>query len=695
MRALEASAAAARPGDRARHLALAAACATGEAADELRLQAADELIAIGEAAQAAELAGAVLGTDSTTRACARLQAGRASFALGRADEARKSLEDALEIVGGSHSEQEVRVRLELIHQAGFGETGFVLKSALEALRLAEEVGAHVARAEFKVGHGYFWSGSPASLDYLRRARRGARREGDNALELDALFTLVSAQHPFGYPEKARRLAEAGAERARALGLRRWELNLRWAAARVAYIAYGEFEWAAAELDELARDPAFTYPGREQLDADRAVVRACAGHADEAFATLLDAVNAGSSWGVDVLGWAEVEVAWHAQRPNRCLKAANRLLEGEARPMQLVGAAFRDWALLDLGHPAGPAPPEVPSSPYDLVRLESSGLAALGRGDSERAEKLLDDAAAAWSASAALFSQWRAQWGAAVAAQHAGAVTRARERLLALEEVGEDYGAEALLRRVRRSLRKTGVRRTVGRKRATDSLSGRERVVLVLVGTGLTTAQVGERLGIASSSANTLVRSAMAKLGASTRKQAAAIACSQGPSSGDRSVVALDNRAAARALREASRREVIVVSGWSPPSGGQAVCYGRVDSTGDLRAAVLAAARGSRVIIETSADSSLLDGLVADLQRIGDVEVRTTSDKESLAHDQQRLLELLADGLSVTAAAEHLHISRRTANRRLSDARIVLDVESNTEAILKVAREREASSAESL
>jgi DNA-binding NarL/FixJ family response regulator len=685
--ALEASAAAERPGDRARHLALAAACATGDAADELRLRAADELIATGDAAQAAALAGAVEATDPTMRARAGLQAARASFALGRGDESRKMLEEALELVRGDRSELEVRLQLELIHQAGFGETGFVLESAREALALAELVGAHVARAEFKVGFGYYWSGSALSLDYLRRARRAARREGDIELELDALLALVSALHPFGQPEKARRLAEVGAARARRLGLRRWELNFRWVAARLSYLVYGEFARAAAELDELARDPAFTYPDRAQLDADRAVSQACAGHADEAFSTLLEAAEAGTSWGADVLDWAEAEVAWHAGRANRCLAAAARLLAGEPRPMQLAGAAFRDWALLDLGHPAGPVPPDVPSSLYDTALLESSGLAALGRGGARRAEKLLDDAAAAWSASGVLFPQWRSQWGAAIAAEHAGFVTRARERLLALEEVGEDYGAEAFLRRVRKSLRRLGVRRTVRRERKVGSLSGRERVVLTLVGTGLTTAQVAARLGIAPSTANTLVRSAMRKLGASTRMQATVLAGPQGPSSGGRSVIALDNRAAARALRDASRRELIIVSGWCPPNGRHAVCYGHVDSASDLRAAVMAAARGSRLIVEISAESGLLEGLVEDLQRIGDVEVRTTFGKEWLAPDEQRLLELLSKGVSVTAAAQRLHISRRTANRRLAHARMTLNVNSNTEAVLQIARDR--------
>jgi DNA-binding CsgD family transcriptional regulator len=51
-------------------------------------------------------------------------------------------------------------------------------------------------------------------------------------------------------------------------------------------------------------------------------------------------------------------------------------------------------------------------------------------------------------------------------------------------------------------------------------------------------------------------------------------------------------------------------------------------------------------------------------------------------EQRQLLRLLADGLSVAEAAAFLHLSRRTAERRLAEARAVLGVATTAEAVLR-------------
>jgi DNA-binding NarL/FixJ family response regulator len=55
--------------------------------------------------------------------------------------------------------------------------------------------------------------------------------------------------------------------------------------------------------------------------------------------------------------------------------------------------------------------------------------------------------------------------------------------------------------------------------------------------------------------------------------------------------------------------------------------------------------------------------------------------ESLDAREQRLLGLLADGMSVGHAARELGVSRRTADRRLRAIRECLGVASTAEAIL--------------
>jgi DNA-binding CsgD family transcriptional regulator len=57
----------------------------------------------------------------------------------------------------------------------------------------------------------------------------------------------------------------------------------------------------------------------------------------------------------------------------------------------------------------------------------------------------------------------------------------------------------------------------------------------------------------------------------------------------------------------------------------------------------------------------------------------------LRSDQRRLLELLAEGMTVEEAARRVFISRRTADRRLAEARIALGVRTTTEAVARLLR----------
>jgi len=71
------------------------------------------------------------------------------------------------------------------------------------------------------------------------------------------------------------------------------------------------------------------------------------------------------------------------------------------------------------------------------------------------------------------------------------------------------------------MRTLGVHRSAPRAHAPSGLSQREEEVLGLVGTGSTSAEIGASLGIAVSTVDSLVRSAVVKLGAANRRAAAA------------------------------------------------------------------------------------------------------------------------------------------------------------------------------
>jgi DNA-binding NarL/FixJ family response regulator len=85
---------------------------------------------------------------------------------------------------------------------------------------------------------------------------------------------------------------------------------------------------------------------------------------------------------------------------------------------------------------------------------------------------------------------------------------------------------------------------------------------------------------------------------------------------------------------------------------------------------------------------VLERLFEDLRHIGPVRYLRRGEPElgrpepGLDRDQLGLLELLSRGSSLVEAAAAMHLSRRTAQRRLAAARRTLGVQSTAEAIRK-------------
>ena len=111
------------------------------------------------------------------------------------------------------------------------------------------------------------------------------------------------------------------------------------------------------------------------------------------------------------------------------------------------------------------------------------------------------------------------------------------------------------------------------------------------------------------------------------------------------------------------------------------------------AAVRVALQGRSVIVHGVADRVVLDNLYEDLRRLGPVDLRLQSGaaraEPVLTVEERSLLRLLSEGRSLGEAAVELHLSRRTADRRLAHARAMLGVGSTVEAL--VAHRRSASS----
>jgi DNA-binding NarL/FixJ family response regulator len=114
--------------------------------------------------------------------------------------------------------------------------------------------------------------------------------------------------------------------------------------------------------------------------------------------------------------------------------------------------------------------------------------------------------------------------------------------------------------------------------------------------------------------------------------------------------------------------------------GRSVLPLRVGDLDTARQAVLTALSGADLALYCSAPDDVVDQLLEDLARLGDV--RWEEGGPRLDADEVVLLELLRDGLSLGEAATRLHLSRRTADRRLARARAALEVKTTAEALVR-------------
>ena len=124
-------------------------------------------------------------------------------------------------------------------------------------------------------------------------------------------------------------------------------------------------------------------------------------------------------------------------------------------------------------------------------------------------------------------------------------------------------------------------------------------------------------------------------------------------------------------------------------------HGRVSDADTAELAVLAAVRGAAVIVITDPDADLGRAVLADLTRLGPVGRDGGAEPDPapagpgpgtvLLEEQRALLERLANGETIAAAAAAEFLSLRTANRRIAQAREALGVRTTREAVLAYRR----------
>jgi DNA-binding NarL/FixJ family response regulator len=118
-----------------------------------------------------------------------------------------------------------------------------------------------------------------------------------------------------------------------------------------------------------------------------------------------------------------------------------------------------------------------------------------------------------------------------------------------------------------------------------------------------------------------------------------------------------------------------------------VCTGVVDDEPSAEQAVLAALRGAQLVVAATADREVIDRMCDDLRRLGplDHRIEESAAVPVLTSEERLLVERLLAGDSLGDAAAVLHLSRRTADRRLASARRALRVTTTAELLAAAAR----------
>jgi len=411
-------------------------------------------------------------------------------------------------------------------------------------------------------------------------------------------------------------------------------------------------------DELLERPLARRP-RQWIVSVRAKVLAALGETDAAAETLAVAESSATMdyQGIGGILEARIEAESWAGRPEAVLAAfdAHGEVPSPSRSNRLMPLLEAQWARLETGLDPGEALPPQPWTMMHAASRESEGIVALHVGDSQLAAAALSDAAGLW-APFHVGRELTCRLAEGEALRRAGSPD-AEAVLRRVLVRAEGLGYAPLAARARRALRLTGIRvapppRETGIRRLAQ-MTSREREALQLVGRGLTTPQIARRMGLGRGTVDQILGSATAKIGAASRIQAAALLAG-GP----------DARVRTRQAAVLTEEDA-----------------GRV---------VLEALGGASLAVEPGTDPELVDRIQGDLRRLGRLDAVSLEPDErrpELGSDATALLGLLAAGKSLGEAAGSLHLSRRTADRRLAEARAALGVATSAEALLAFQRRR--------
>jgi DNA-binding CsgD family transcriptional regulator/tetratricopeptide (TPR) repeat protein len=456
--------------------------------------------------------------------------GHALFSLGRHDEARETLARAGRAAVDPASQAAARVAVE---RAAFrvnvdGELG----EAIADLRTAQNHVAPGSPGWFRVRaiaeSMKVMATLPADIAFLRLAIEASVAGQAFAVAADlarvvnvALLIWEGAEAALAFDDElAPRLAEAGAVSS-ALELRAETVQ--------ALILAGRPREAVTRADELLEQPA---PLRAAHTAIMYRARALGllGSLDAAAASLveLEPVVSSDFVGRGILLASQAELALWGGQVDRVVALADAVaripspINGAYTPSEII----RAWAQVDAGRPPTPVIGTIDAPTQAGAPLEAEGLQRLHRGDPSAAD-WFGQAAAAWAG----FNAPRAvfcRWAEGEALRRSGDLAAMEERLTAALEAATASDFEVIAVRIRRSMRRAGLRLPAAERDRVAPRAGltrRERELLALVAQGLTNAEIARRMGLGRPTVARILSNAMVKLGASSRTQAVSLAAS--------------------------------------------------------------------------------------------------------------------------------------------------------------------------
>lgn len=522
-KAVRAAARAATPGERAAHLALAATCAEGERSDRLRVDAAAALVETGLHDRALELLADVAGIDPVLRAEVCLLEAKIASVVTDYEAARAKLAGGAALVVGTGSEVEVRIAVERVFvEVNASELADVRGDADAAYELAVAHGTHEALALYARAMARRQVSRSGWRRDFEAAMASARQEVNIGLECEIAEEYGSGLGLDDGGRRARLLFREMVERTRELGLTGWERRFRTRSAWVELHA-GAYRTTYEAGETLLGEalPPWQRFLAVYVTAQAAIDLGLHDRAHELVAELyLLAVSGPERLRTALLTRADLEL-WSG-RPRQALAVADEAFARFGETTTMFVCLTRGWACADLGLDPGEPIVDVSGPFFAGARPELEALRLLVGGEPANAAERFVEAARLWRRQHAR-GELRCLWAAGEALRVDGRSAEAVEALLVAERRAAAHEHLPLLRRVHRSLRLAGVRRSAPRGAGREGLTAREQEILGHVAGGLSNPEIARRLGVSRPTVERLVASASRKLGAKTRAQAAALA----------------------------------------------------------------------------------------------------------------------------------------------------------------------------